>query len=98
MQVTDAPRQMISRLGEDHWEGKYERKAFREKKPGAHPMGATSDKRTKRQKEDAVLAGERPTPKPKPSMHHIQMSAGCKKRLGKGGAGMHFVTAERAAD
>jgi hypothetical protein len=89
---------MTNRLREDHWESKYEKKAFRDKKPGAHPMGATSDKRTKRQKEDAVLAGERPKPRPKPSMHHIQMGAGWKKRLGKGGAGMHFVSVEAAGD
>ena len=43
-----------------------------------------------------MLDGELPKPKPKPSMHHIQMGAGWKKRLGKGGAGMHFVSVETA--
>jgi hypothetical protein len=93
-------REMISRLGEDHWESKYVRKTFRDRRPGAHPMGAASDRRTRQQKEaeQKVLDGELPKPKPKPSMHHIQMGAGWKKRLGKGGAGMHFMSVEAAED
>jgi hypothetical protein len=100
MQVTDVTREMISRLGEDHWESRYVRKTFRDRRPGAHPMGAASDRRTRQQKEaeQKVLDGELPKPKPKPSMHHIQMGAGWKKRLGKSGAGMHFMSVEAAED
>ena len=43
MQVTDVTREMISRLGEDHWESKYVRKTFRDRRPGAHPMPRCSE-------------------------------------------------------
>ena len=81
MQLSDVTREMVATLGEDHWESKFEKRPFGVRKPGAHPMG--TDNRTKKQKEDAMLAGEKP--KSKPSMHHMQMGAGWKKRLGGGG-------------
>ena len=94
MQTSDVTKEMVAKLDEVHWESKFKKRTFGVRKPGAHPMGAAEGKRTRQQKEDAVLAGERPKPKPKPSMHHIQMGAGWKKRLGKGGTGMHFVAVE----
>ena len=74
---------------EDHRGGKFEKRPFAARRPGAHPMG--TDNRYKRQKETAMLAGEVPLPKPKPSMHHMQMGAGWKKQLGRVGTGMRFV-------
>lgn len=89
MQLLDVTREMVATLGEDHWEDKFEKRPFAARRPGAHPVG--TDNRNRRQKETAMLAGEVPLPKPKPSMHHMQMGAGWKKRPGGGGTGMHFV-------
>ena len=67
MQLSDVTKEMVATLGEDHWESKFEKRPFAARKPGAHPVG--TDSRTKKQKEDAMIAGEKPKPKPKPSMH-----------------------------
>ena len=85
---------MIAGLGVGHWEAKFERRPFATRSPGAHPVG--TDSKSRKQKETEMLAGKLPLPRPKPSMHHMQMGAGWKKRLGGGGTGMHFVTVAAA--
>ena len=103
VQVADVSTAMVEKLGEDHWAGKFvksEGKFGVRKAAGVHPVSgaaAEADNRTQQQKEDAMLNGEKPKPRPKPSMHHIQMGAGWKKRLSSNGTTMQFV-AVRAAE
>ena len=97
MQLSDVTKEMVATLGEDHWESKFEKRPFAARKPGAHPVG--TDSRTKKQKEDAMIAGEKPKPKPKPSMHAPHADGSRLEEdliLGGGGTGMHFVAVAAA--